>query len=143
MKKLLPVLAALALTGCAHTQYRANYLQSLADYDCMALQTERLIVESKLDPKWTANEPIPSGGNSIMFFADAYMASSPWPAPPPVMDQMIIDQMRNAYPSYGQKRRMKRHAKWQAIVLLQHHKGCLRNQTVAPASDSLSEQAAN
>lgn len=141
MKKLLPVLAALALTGCAHTQYRANYLQSLAEYDCMALQTERLIVESKLDPKWTANEPIPSGGNSIMFFADAYMASSPWPAPPPVMDQMIGNPP--VYPSYGQKRRMKRHAKWQAIVLLQRHKGCLRNLSAAPASDSSSEEAAN
>lgn len=143
MKKLLPALAALALTGCAHTQYRANYLQSLADHDCMALQTERLIVESKLDPKWTANEPIPSGSNSIMFFADALSEGIPMPNVVGSNRPMDSGLWPGPHPDYGQKRRMKRHAKWQAIVLLQHHKGCLRNLTAAPDSGSLSEEAAN
>lgn len=48
MKKYLIVFAAVALTGCAHAQYKSAYLDDLADKDCRALQAERASSELEL-----------------------------------------------------------------------------------------------
>ncbi|MXW19780.1 MAG: hypothetical protein F4Z95_03150 [Gammaproteobacteria bacterium] len=49
MKKYLPVVAALALTGCVHSQFESAYLQEYASHDCSALelQMQAALAEAK------------------------------------------------------------------------------------------------
>ena len=50
MKRLLLVIAALSLTGCAtHAQYKAGYVDEIAGNDCNSLNAERALAEVELE----------------------------------------------------------------------------------------------
>ncbi len=120
MKKYLPALAALALAGCAHSQYRTTYLEEYAGYDCIELRAERLAVEEELDPRWRQGYSSRNGEPAVLYFASAGagpgfgMPDLSWPP------QDDYDPTRPR----PHKKRMRNHAKWQALVQLEQKNGC-------------------
>ena len=121
MKKYLPALAALALAGCAHSQYRASYLQEFAGYNCYELRMKRLDVEAELDPKWRKGYSSTNTVNSIAFFA-APSVHFPFPVYPTIAPEEVVSPAKVR----RQKKRMRNHARWQALVQLEQSKGCRR-----------------
>ena len=121
MKKYLPALAALALAGCAHSQYRATYLQEYAGYDCRELRTERLDVEAELDPRWRKGYSSTNTVNSVAFFA-APSVHFPFGVYETLPPDIAVDPAKVR----RQKKRMRNHARWQALVQLEQNKGCRR-----------------
>ena len=122
MKKYLLVLAAVSLTGCAYGNYKASYFQEYAGYDCAAL--EREMSAAQLDWKriregkglWggevgaTSHQVNVYNGSAGVNFT--YVSYSPGVG---------------SAPSPGQKRRMRDHARQQAILSLETDKGCRSN----------------
>ena len=49
MKKFLLAFAAVALSGCAYSQYKADSLQTYAVYDCSNLKAEQALVTHQSD----------------------------------------------------------------------------------------------
>ena len=121
MKKYLPALAALALAGCAHSQYRASYLQEYAGYDCYELRVKRLDVEAELDPKWRKGYSSLNTANGVAFFTVTSVN-----APFPFYDTLPPDTVVSPAKVRRQKKRMRNHARWQALVQLEQSKGCRR-----------------
>lgn len=119
MKKYLPTLAALALAGCAHSQYRTTYLEEFAGYDCHELRTERLAVEAELGPKWVKGKSSENMASTALFFSDTIP-----PVPPAVAARMSPGIYVDFGGTIGQKKRMQNHAKWQALMQLEQNKGC-------------------
>jgi len=130
MKKYLPVFAALFLAGCAHSQYRATYLEEYAGYDCYELQAERLAVEDELGPKWVKGRSAENTMSTALFFSDAGPGGVfGWPGydGPPYSDNYIPGRPNR------QKERMKNHARWQALAQLEQNKGCRQEVSGSPA----------
>lgn len=123
MKKYLPALAALALVlaGCAHSQYRASYLQEYAGYNCYELRMKRLDVEAELDPKWRKGYPGLNAANGVAFFT---VPSIDFPFP--VYDSVSPEPVVSPAKVKRQKKRMRNHARWQALAQLEQSKGCRR-----------------
>lgn len=48
MKNYLIALAALSLTGCAYSQYKADYIQQYAAHDCGTLESEMSTARSQI-----------------------------------------------------------------------------------------------
>ncbi|MDE0128895.1 MAG: hypothetical protein OXQ86_04940 [Gammaproteobacteria bacterium] len=129
MKKYLPVFAALALAGCAHSQYQAAYLEEYAGYDCYELQTERLAVEAELGPKWVKGRSAENSMSTALFFSDPGSGRGfgmpDWDVLP-----LPADYIRNR--PNRQKERMQNHARWQALAQLEQSKGCHREVSGPP-----------
>ena len=121
MKKYLPALAALALAGCAHSQYRASYLQEYAGYNCYELRITRLDVEAELDPKWRKGYPGLNAANGVSFFT-VTSVNDPLSGYDTLLDDIGVDPAKVK----RQKKRMRNHARWQALVQLEQSKGCSR-----------------
>ena len=119
MKKYLLVITALSITGCAYGNYKASYFQEYAGYDCAAL--EREMSTAQLD--WERSRKgkglygfrveervhVFNGSAHVSF---SYVSLYPGVGSPP---------------SPGQKRRMRNHARQQAILQLETAKGCGSN----------------
>ena len=119
MKKYLPALAALALAGCAHSQYRTTYLEEYAGHDCIELRAERLTVEAELDPRWRQGYSSRNAADSVQSLAVTSI-DSPYliyEIYPPTIDVSPARVRR-------QKDRMRNHAKWKALVQLGQNKAC-------------------
>ena len=101
MKKFLLVITALALTGCAHAQYKTSYFQEYATHDCNALESEMLAAreqESRIREKSKLLR-------KFIVFGEGWVS--------------------NGSPgSLFQTTRMRVHAKQQAILELQKSKSC-------------------
>jgi len=107
MKKYLPVVAALALTGCVHSQFESAYLQEYASHDCSALelQMQAALAEAKQvgkmirssRSKWYQNHTVGSAQFTV------------WGPKPHHED------------------RMRTHARQQAILQLQTTQGCRKS----------------
>jgi len=115
----LPVFAALALAGCAHSGYRTSYLEEYAGYDCNELQAERLVVEDELGPKWVRVRSAGNTMNTALFFSDTVP-----PVPAAVAARMTPTIFDYPYATGNQKERMQMHAKWQALLELERNRGC-------------------
>ena len=125
MKKYLLVLAALSMSGCAYGNYKASYLQEYSQNDCAAL--EREMSAAQLD--WERSrrkrkglfrsagrhgrhvEHVHTYGTS---HGESYNYVSMFPGV-------------GSRPSPRQKRRMRNHARQQAILQLETAKGCRSN----------------
>lgn len=128
VKKYLPVFAALALVGCALSEYRASYLEEYAGYDCYELQAERLAVEAELGPKWVEGLAADNTMSTALFFSNA----SPVPAFGwPFDDFPPSDDYIHGRPN-RQKERMQNHARWQALAQLERSKGCRQDVSGPP-----------
>ena len=114
MKKHLLALAALALTGCVHAQYKTSYLQEYSTYDCKALDLELLAAkerEGRIQEQKTALR------RAIVFRSDSlYIRRSS---------------------DFFQAARMQVHAKQQAIFQLQASQGC-RSADLLPSVNGTS-----
>lgn len=124
MKKFLLVIAALALSGCAHSQFKTSYLEKYAGYDCQELMKERIVVEAKLDPKWRQTAGDGAARGLALNFFDHFPGHGAW-------DYGIAwgePGDLSGPPNFRQKNRMRRHARWQAILMLQSRRGCYINQ---------------
>ena len=119
MKKYLPVFAALAVAGCAHSEYRTTYLEEYAGYDCAELRTERLVVEAELGPKWVKGRSTGNTMSKALFFSDNVP-----PVPAAVAARITPTIMDYPFATGNQKERMQMHAKWQALLDLERNKGC-------------------
>ena len=110
MKKSLPAFAALALVGCAHTQYRTTYLEEYAGYDCYELRAERLIVEAELDPRWRQGYSSRNALDGVQLLTVTRVES-------PISIYDIYPEFMTVDPAKvsRQKERMRNHAKWQAL----------------------------
>ena len=101
MKKFLLAITALALTGCAHVQYKTSYFQKYATHDCNALESEMLAAreeESRIREKSRLLR-------KFIVFSEGWVS--------------------NGSPgSLFQKTRMRVHARQQVILELQKSKGC-------------------
>ena len=107
MKKYLLALAALALAGCVHSQYKSAYLDELAGMDCRALQAERASAELELhDLRGKRDSAI-----GVAFQGDQVLIKEHF-GPPGRM-------------SY-QEKRMRNHARKDAILQLEVTRGCRR-----------------
>lgn len=105
MKKYLLALAAVALTGCVHSQYKSAYLDELADKDCRTLQAERASAELELhDLRGKRDSAIDVTFEGSQVFVKDHSG-------PP-------DRL-----SY-QEKRMRNHARKNAILQLEVTKGC-------------------
>lgn len=130
MKKYLPVFAVLVLGGCAHSEYRASYLEEFAGYDCYELRTERLAVEAELGPKWVKGLSAANTPSTALFFSDAGQG--------PVFGMEVLktrppkDDFDPTRP-YPHKERMQNHAKWQVLAQLEQNKGCRQEVSGLPA----------
>ena len=101
MKKYVLLLAALALTGCVHAQYKTSYLQEYSTCDCKALALELLAAkerEGRIQEQKTALR------KAIVFRSDG-----------PVIRRSG---------DFFQAARMQVHARQQAILELQDSKSC-------------------
>ena len=105
MKKYLLALAAVALTGCVHAQYKSAYLDELADQDCRALQAQRASAELELHSLRGKR----SSAIDVAFQGQEVLIKEHF-GPPGRM-------------SY-QEKRMRNHARKNAIVQLEGTKGC-------------------
>ena len=127
MQKCLILFATLVLAGCYHAQYKANYLDEFADLDCAKLNLERLDIESKLDPKWRNGYLDGNTANNVLNFSDSFRK----------LQEADPVWVGNHRPSPGeqrrQKRRMRYHAKWQALLQLQRSKGCINGLSQSPS----------
>ncbi|MDE0488086.1 MAG: hypothetical protein OXI07_02695 [Gammaproteobacteria bacterium] len=129
MKKYLPVFAALALGGCAYSEYRTSYLEEYAGYDCYELQAERLAVEAELGPKWVKGLTAESTMSTALFFSDAGQGPAfGWPFDDfPPSDDYVPGRPNR------QKERLQNHARWQALAQLEQNKGCRQEVSGSPA----------
>ena len=126
--KYLPALAALALAGCAHSQYRTTYLEEYAGYDCIELRTELLTVEAELDPKWRQGHSSRNRVDSVELFTVTNIES-----PYTIYDIYPETMAVNPAKVRRQKDRMRNHAKWQALVQSEKNRGC-RHEVSGPES---------
>lgn len=110
MKKYVLLLAALALIGCVHAQYKSDYLQQFAAYDCSALKLELLAAgeqESRIQVQRKALR------KAIVFQSDR----------PP----------HNPSGDFFQAARMQLHARQQAALQLQASQGCASEDLLSSA----------
>lgn len=108
MKKYVVLLAALALSGCAYSQFQASYLDEYANHDCQDLAKERIYAKAELGR-------IREEGHFSIEALDG-----------PAGSEGVY------YPGY-QKARMRNHARKQVIRQLQDSQGC-RNKKAATNS---------
>ena len=108
MKKFLLAFAAVALSGCAYSQYKADSLQTYAVYDCSNLQAEQRIVEFTIQQDQQRKR------------RKGFQWSVSFTGPTPMV--------RDYSPSPARKRRMlqrfQNHARLNAILELQTSQGC-------------------
>ncbi len=123
MKRFLLIIATLALSGCAHSQFKADYLQKYAGHDCQELMQERILVEAKLDAKWTKSAGDGAARGLALNFFDHFPGHEAWDYGIPTGYPAGLSG-----PPTRNKKRMRRHARWQAIVMLQSSRGCYFNQ---------------
>ena len=111
MKKYLLAFAAVALSGCAYSQYKAISLQTYASYDCSSLRAEQRYVEMTIQQDQQTRRRKRSPGPEVSF-----MGTEP----------IVRDSDFSLSPA--QKRRMlhrfRNHARLRAIVELQASQGC-------------------
>ncbi len=107
MKKYLLAFAAVALSGCAYSQYKAISLQTYASYDCSSLKAEQRYVEMTIQQDQQTRRRKRS---------------------PDFMGIQPIARVSDFSLSPAQKRRMlhrfRNHARLRAIVELQASQGC-------------------
>lgn len=112
MKKYLVVLAALALSGCAYSQFQASYLDEYANHDCQDLAKERIYAKAE---RGRIRE-------ETQYSRDTISGHSVGSASGPLANLKV-----SYYPGY-QKARMRNHARKQAIGQLQDSQGCRKNK---------------
>ena len=125
MKNPLLLLAALALTGCAHAHYKADFLDVYANLDCGALEDDLAIARSNLeilsdkDSRARYLEQITA--NNV--YVDAIQSR--------VTVYASVDLM-GPTPSFIHKERMRNHAAIEAIESLSKSKGCVNRNDPTP-----------
>ena len=106
MRKHLPLLAALALTGCTtHSQFKAAYLEKFAEYDCQSLSVERASSEAQvlhMRGKRSAISAAERRGVRVFY----------------------IDHIGPPGSISSHERRMRQHARHEAVLNLQLAHGC-------------------
>ena len=122
MKKYLVVLAALALSGCAYSQFKAGYLTEYAGYDCTALESEMTRVPGETE----------TGGFAENWYRDKDHVVSNVGRRVVVSNKVFstggVGEV-GAPPSPLQKIRMQNHARQQAILELRASQGCNGGET--------------
>ncbi len=111
MKKFLLAFAAVALSGCAYSQYKADSLQTYAGSDCSSLKVEQRLVE------FTIQQDQQRKRKRGSHWSVSFMGLTP--------------MVRESYPSPARKRRMlqrfQNHARLNAILELQTSQGCQKS----------------
>ncbi len=123
MKKCLLVLTALAVTGCAHAQFRADYLAEYAGYDCSALESQMSISQGMTSPTGLEKHWYRDAQSALSKSYKVVVANK-------VFWSNAHDVRVGAPPSPDQKQRMSNHARQQAILQLQTRKGCRNKEAV-------------
>ena len=123
MRKYLLVLAALLLTGCAYGQYKTSYMQKYSGYDCRDLKTELNLVEAKIERLWKRKVPWDSrhGPPRTSF----YFAPPGWPWDIGRITPLPVEEL----PSGSSAKRIRYHARREAILELLSGQGCAGSDT--------------
>ncbi len=123
MKKYLLVLAALSLTGCAYGQYKTSYMQKYSGYDCRDLTTELNLVKAEIERLWKRKVPWGSrhGPPRTSFYFQP--SGGPWRMAPDTRGLPVGEA-----PSGSSAKRIRYHARRQAILELQISQGCRDNR---------------
>lgn len=106
MKRFLVVLAAVGLSGCAYSQFKADYLQQYASHDCIELDSEMNTARDKLRVLRLQSRKGISG-----------------PARRGVW-VYYIDPLRPGGYTRPNERRMRIHARREALLQLEASQGC-------------------
>ena len=113
MKKIMLAMVALALAGCTtHSQFKAAYLEKFAEYDCQSLSVERASSEAQvlhMRGKRSAISAAERRGVRVFY----------------------IDHIGPPGSISNHERRMRQHARHEAVLNLESSRGC-RNKVVAP-----------
>ena len=119
MKKILLAMVALALAGCTtHGQYKAAYLEKYAGYDCQTLKAERSSSEAqllRLRGKRSSITGAERRGIRVIYFEHAL--------PPGNIS--------------FQERRMRQHARKEAVHQLEETQGCQSENPNQSVNDRL------
>ena len=115
MKKCLIVLTALTLAGCAHSQFRGEFLEQYASHDCIALDAEMSTAQLELQRLQMQRRSGISGPErrGVRVYN--------------------IEHFRPGDYIRPNERRMRSHARLQAILQLKDNQGC--NNAGASAAD--------
>ena len=122
LKKYLLIIAALTLSGCAYSEYRAGYLADFAGYDCTALESEMTRVPGKTESGVLAKNWYRDNGHAVNNAGRSVVVSNK-------VLSTGGDSPVGAPPSPLQKIRMQSHARQQAILQLQQNRGCGSGET--------------
>ena len=106
MKKYLSLFAVLLLAGCTtHSQFKAAYIEKYADYDCQALNAERSSSAAQLlrmQGKRSSISPAERRGVRVLY----------------------IDHIGPPGSISSHERRMRQHARHEALLKLESNQGC-------------------
>ncbi len=112
--KYLSLIAVLLLAGCTtHGQFKAAYTEKYADYDCQSLNAERASSAAQLlrmQGKRSSISPAERRGVRVLY----------------------IDHIGPPGSISSHERRMRQHAKLEALLNLESSRGC-GSQVVAPS----------
>lgn len=127
MKKSMMAIAALSLTGCAYSQFKADYLHEYAAHDCGALGWElsaALEAEQKFKSRRKSERRVGTGTAGFNYQTSVSILGNSWPAGG-------AEGYKDPGASKAQETRMRNHARQQAISELLVSYGCRRDETSA------------
>ena len=111
MKKFLLAFAAVALSGCAYSQYKADSLQTYAVYDCSNLKAEQRLVEFTIQQDQQARRGKRSPRLDFSMMAPRGIIRESYYSLSPAQKRRMLQRFQN-------------HARLNAILELQTSQGC-------------------